>query len=83
MQGAFPRRRGGQPGNANRLVHGRYAARAVSARDARDTAWLKDVAYLIDNWRAAQRECEADRHGELARATVSALVNHFKEGTPR
>jgi len=59
-EGLAPRKRGGQPGNRNRLIHGRYS-RAILERKAWANAILRRSRYLIalmkleTKWRRFQR----------------------------
>lgn len=55
LASGFPlRRRGGQPGNTNRLIHGRYCGAAL-ARRAQVRAALRKARTLADNLRFVNR----------------------------
>ncbi len=61
------RKRGGQPGNSNRLRHGRYT-KATTARRAETRAWMRKANHLVMRatmvWRARKA---------LAKKTASPL----------
>lgn len=57
--GLSPRRRGGQPGNGNRLIHGRYS-RHFLARRAHIQGILRQARVLIAEMNQTARRIRAD-----------------------
>ena len=71
LASGLPRRsRGGQPGNANRLVHGRYSRRFLLRRQrVRDL--LRGARAVIVELTAAARCLRRGRHGDEVKLSVA------------
>ncbi len=77
--GLPPRRKGAQPGNDNRLIHGRYS-RAFRARHMQVRKLLRDARTVIDELTAKTREiCLTDASAQ--RRGVSDLASPSPHGT--
>ena len=66
------RGRGGQPGNANRLVHGRYSRRFLLRRQ-RVQGLLRSARAAIVELNAASRSFRLRRNGDKSRLACARL----------
>lgn len=82
--GLPPRRRGGQPGNRNRLVHGRYS-RAWRVRRAQVRTLLRQSRALVAAMRAAaslRRFVTTHQRAEPRRSAEAASRRNFYNTHP-